>query len=344
VLDQGGGRYTIRRYISEANTRPDAADLPVTLTFTDLAGNVLKDSSLKFCLSNRPPKLLSARIVNQAGPVARNGSRVSLETIWDSSDTLLTLTGDFSSLDSQWSPANVSVSRFAGNRYELHYTVSDENTIEDGTGYLVTFQARDRGCGVSETGTIALELDNDAGDRPVLDALPVSTRLPSIAIRGSAPGSRTVVVKLNSTAIDTAQTGDNGRFEVTAFLVSGENSLTAEGFDAAGNKTTVSLPVTTFYLTDAFVTIPRRFLPGSMIELGLARRGTSARIEIWNLSGDLLAVLEDQSPRDLYRIAWDGRNSSGATIAAGPVLASIEILYPDGKRETMREAFVLVKR
>ncbi len=344
IRDLGGGHYSIRRFISDANTLPDGTNLPVTLTFTDLGKNVLKDSSLLFCLSNRPPRLLSARIRNDAGPVVRNGSRITLETTWDSSDTLLTLSGDFSGIDSRWSAANVSVSRFAGNRYEMHYTISPDNENDDGTGYIVTFQARDRGCGVSETAALTLELDNSAGSRPVLDPLPLSTRSSLLPVRGLAPGNLKIVLKLNAAVVDTVSPDDDGRFEGTVPLSPGVNTITAEGLDGAGNKTAASLPVSTVYLTEAFVTVPRRFLPGSSIELGLARTGESARIELWNLSGDLLSVLEDAAPRDLYRFDWDGRNSSGETVSAGPVIATIEIRYAGGERETMREAFVLVKR
>ena len=67
-------------------------------------------------------------------------------------------------------------------------------------------------------------------------------------------------------------------------------------------------------------------------------------MELWNLAGDQIAVLEDRTSRDYYQLAWDGRNSSGESVAAGPVLSTIEIVYADGSRETMREAFVLVKR
>ena len=255
VLDHGDGRYTIRRFLSEASTVPDGRDLPVTLTYTDLAGNVLKDSSLKVCLSNRPPRLVSSRVLNEAGPVVRKDSIVNIETIWESSDTLLTLTADFSGIDSEWSVGNLLISRFAGNRYNIRYTISSDNTIVDGPGYLVTFQATDHGCGISDLETITLELDNDAGDRPILDALPISTRSSTVAVEGSATGSYRVEILRNNVVVDTVLTSEAGRFAGVATLTSGVNTITVKGIDPAGNATPASLPGSILYLTEAF----RRF-------------------------------------------------------------------------------------
>jgi hypothetical protein len=295
-------------------------------------------------LSNHPPTLISAQAVNPNGPVYKNGDRVEIETVWNSPDTLLKVSADFASIDSRFDTSGVTLSRFTGNRYRLGYTINDGNENQDAEDYIVTLMAKDNGCGASSLEPFIVALDNTAGSRPLLDPLPSTTRQPSISVSGSAPASARVEIRRDGILAETADVATDGRFGRSVPLDPGDNTLTAEGFDLAGNKTPPSISATVFRVTGAAITVPARFLPGSTIQIELGRTGRNARVELWNLSGDLIAVIENDSPQDLYRMVWDGRSGSGQAVNSGPIVSKIDITYADGSHETMRRAFVLVAR
>jgi hypothetical protein len=338
--DRGDGQYEIRHTISMTNMRPDAADSLVRIGFRDLAGNRLEFNALRPCLSNRPPTLVSIRTLNNPDGAYRAGDRIEVETVWDSDDTLLTMTPDFRGVDSNYDSVRVATARSPGNRYVSSYTLSDANTLTDGT-YYVSVTARDRGCGVSPPALVPIVFDNEAGARPVLDALPNAVRTDRVTVGGTAPGSIRVDIRRNNTLVDTARVGEDGRFAKAVPLLAGNNSLIVEGFDSAGNKTTPSLAVTIFYVVEATLTIPAPFRPGSAFQVATARPASRVRIELWTLGGDLAAVLEDDTPRDLYTVAWNGADASGTRLNSGPLVALIRVEYTDGTDDVQKRAFVL---
>jgi hypothetical protein len=340
TLDFGGGLYEIRHTISPGNSRPDAADNLLRISFLDLAGNRLEHNALRSCLSNGPPALLSIRTLNNPDGAYRIGDRIEVETTWDSADTLLTMRPDFKGLDSHFDSTRVATARSPGNRYVSSYTLSEANTLTDGV-YYVSVVAHDRGCGRSAPALVAIELDNMAGTRPVIDPVPNAVRADRVTISGTSPGSIRVDIRRNNTLVDTARIGDGDRFTKSIPLVAGSNSVTVEGFDPAGNKTTPSLPSTVFYVAGASLTIPAPFRPGSTFQVATARPAARLRIELWTLGGDLAAVLEDDAPRDLYTIAWNGTDETGTRVNSGPLVALIRIDYADGTDEVQKRALVL---
>lgn len=341
VVDQGGGLYLVRHQISTANVRPDAASLTIPLTITDLGGNVTKDSNtLRVCLSNHPPRLVSIGAIDHDGTRYRNGDLVEIETAWDCPDTILTVEADFRSLDSRYNVANVTVTRETGNRYRLSYPISNDNQLGDGD-YLVTVTARDRGCGASPVATFNVQLDNSAGETPVLDALPITTRSPNVTVSGAAAGSVRVDIKRSGAIIDTAHVTSSGRFRKVITLNPGSNALTVDGWDLAGNKSAVSLASTVYYVTGAAITLPAPFKAGNEFVIATSRTAERVRIRLWTLGGDLVAELEDEAARDLYRLAWNGQDDGGRRVNAGPLLSTIEIHYPDGRVDQERRALLL---
>lgn len=340
VLDQGDGRYEIRHTVSAVNTRPDAGDSLVPILFQDLAGNRLQHNALRLCLSNRPPTLVSIRTLNNPDGSYRNGDRIEVETIWDASDTLLLVGADFRSIDSIFDSVRVDTTRAPGNRYVSSYTLSETNALTDGTYYL-SVVARDRGCGVSAPALVAIILDNEAGARPTVDALPAAVRADRITVSGLAPGSVRVDIRRNNTVVDTARVGAGDRFTKSIALVPGNNAIIVDGFDPAGNKTTSSVSVTVFYVAQASLSIPAPFRPGSTLQVATARPAVRVSVELWTLGGDLAAIIEDTASRDLYTLTWNGTDAGGTRINSGPLVALIRIDYADGTNEVQKQALLL---
>lgn len=345
VTDRGDGSYLIRHYISEDNQKPDGRALVVPITFRDLAGNQITDRSLKVCLLNHPPEPVSAAFKGGVN-IFKNGGRIELETWWRSPNTPLTVSADFHGIDGNYDSTKVTVSNLADggeglSGFGITYTISADNYLESRADYLLTLRARDAACGEAAI-SLVMELDNKRPAAPVLDPVATTTRNASIAVTGKAVEAHGVIFKRSTTVLDTVPIGADGRFEAALALNAGENSLTAEALDAAGNKSTAT-SFSVYRLTEAFVTIPARFTPGSTFKLGLSRPGRSVRVELWSLSGDLIRVLEDDAARDIYTLTWDGRNGSGEIVNSGPVLSLTEIAYADGTSETVKRAILLVK-
>jgi hypothetical protein len=340
ILDLGDGHYEIRHTISEANTKVDGSGLLIQIRLVDLAANFSNYNVLRLCLSNEPPRLVSARTIDAPEGAYKNAALIQIETTWESSDTVLAIQADFRGLDTGYDSTMYVTSRLAGNRYHSTYRLSESNLKPDGT-YLVPIVARDRGCGVSDVVNVSIALDTEAGTQPVLDAPPSGVRSPDYTVRGTATGSDRVLLIQNDALVDTFLTDSTGRFEAAVTLQPGTNRFTAEGLDPAGNKTTRSSPITVVYVTESFVTIPLPFRPGNAFQVGAAQPSRGVRIELWTLAGDLSRVLTDESARDVYTVTWDGRDEAGDRLNSGPLIAVIRTDFTDGSSITERRALVL---
>ncbi|MDZ4806274.1 MAG: hypothetical protein SGI90_15550 [Candidatus Eisenbacteria bacterium] len=340
IIDRGDGTYEIRHTISAENTLADAANLVVPIVVDDRAGNRTRYNALRFCLSNHPPRLVSIVTPDNPDGSYRNGDLIVVESTWESPDTLLSVTIDFSPLDSGYDTTMLTSARLAGNVYRWTYLMSETNTFPDGD-YLIPIVARDRGCGMSGLTTVRLRIDTEAGIKPVLDAPPGAVRTPSLAISGMAPGSAEVDIRRNQTTVITVPVMADGRFEATITLLPGTNSLVAVGRDNAGNQSEASAAASVIYLTAMFVEISKPFRPGGRIQVGTERSASNLRIELWTLGGDLARVLADGSPRDVYALTWDGTDGAGNRLNSGPLIAVITLEFPDGRIHTEKLAMIL---
>lgn len=341
VFDHGDGRYTIHHRISPVNERNDGQARRVRLTFRDLAGNSLVDTSRLFCLSNAPPRLLSARYLPGEVPIYRNGGIVRIETAWASNAGPLTIAADFRSVDSRYDSTRVAVTERDDNVFELSYEIDPDNERPDRPDYRVRLLAHDIGCGTTMDTSLTIALDNARGDTPTLIEPVTATRLAVLSVPGRASGNASVIVRRGTVPLDTAAVAEDGRFTAVLSLVAGENALTAEAFDLAGNKS-AALTFSIFRVTEAFLTLPARYEPADLIRVAPTRRADRLRMEFWTLGGDLVQVLEDSQGGELFDLSWDGRNRDGIRVNSGPLLALVHIDYPGGDSETLKRAFILV--
>jgi hypothetical protein len=143
--------------ITAGNTRPDAAQLPVEVLAHDAAGNV-SSASFVVCLSNHPPVVSRAATLQNEFTYFQNGDEIQA-LVGFSSVSPITVTGDFSNIDSQFDADSVRVTPAGGNLYLLRYRIRDFNTQPDGT-YRVRLFAYDPGCGVAADSSVTISLDN----------------------------------------------------------------------------------------------------------------------------------------------------------------------------------------
>ena len=340
ILDRGDGTYEIRHTISAVNTMVDAANLVVPIIVDDQAGNRTRYNALRFCLSNHPPRLVSVATPGNADGSYRNGEVITVESTWDSPDTLLSLSIDFSALDSDYDSTMLTTARLAGNVYRWTYRMSDTNTFPDGD-YQVPFEAKDRGCGSSGLQSVRIRIDTEPGTKPVLDPVPGTVRSPALTVSGLAAASVQVDIRRNQAVVATVPVGEDGRFSADITLQVGANSLVVVGRDNAGNPSEPSTAVSVTYLTGMFITIPTPFRPGGTIQVGTEKTASRLRIEFWTLGGDLASVLTDDASRDLYTVTWDGTDGDGNRLNSGPLIALVLLDFPDGTSSTDKKAMIL---
>ncbi|NNF08467.1 MAG: hypothetical protein HKN21_17025 [Candidatus Eisenbacteria bacterium] len=145
-------------------------------------------------------------------------------------------------------------------------------------------------------------------------------------------------VRFFGTAVDTFDVvGD--RFSDLVTLNEGENRIQVVAIDAAGNRTTPSVPVEVFFVQSAFTDIPKRFGPGSEFFIGLLEPANRLLIHIFNLEGMLLQRIEGGAG-DLVNIPWDGRDDRGQLLSSGPYIAVVEAFLNSGEVVRTRSAFV----
>jgi len=143
--------------ISSGNTRADAAQLPVEIQVHDAAGNI-SSTSFSVCLSNHPPAVSQPATLQNEFTYFQNGDEIHA-LVGFSSIVPITVTGDFSNIDSQFNADSVHVTPEGGNLYRVRYRLRDTNTRPDGT-YRVRLFGYDPGCGVAADSTVTIALDN----------------------------------------------------------------------------------------------------------------------------------------------------------------------------------------
>lgn len=347
IIDAGDGSYSIRHTLSEGNTRPDGRDLSVPLTFKDRAGNSLRDASLFFCMVNNPPRITSVKFVGVGEtPHFKNGDTLNIETRWEPRGVPLTLTAQAWGISDPFNPLAVTITPPApeDNLYLIRYVIPGNNTKQDGD-YCLRIQAATPGCAVAVDQTkICATLDNARISGLTLDPFAPTTRDTALVVTGAAPGAETVRFKRGDTVVTTAAAdAATGRFSTPVALITGLNTILVESFDAFGSRGPVqTIEVTR--VTRGFLELASRVKPGAVIRVATSQTATSIRVEMWDLAGNLVALLEDGRRRDFYEFTWDGQTTSGQVLRTGPLICRVDASLVDGSHELTNRAFVFTAR
>ena len=355
IADSGNGSYGISYPVSVTNTRPDGNHKDVTFTATDAAGNTSPtpvSGIVLFCLSNNPPRMVSAQILDHSGAF-RNGDQIALRTRWVDGYLPLTLTADFSTVaGNKYDPTKVTVIDQTGANpdtatFDVAYRIPSTLEAVDGGAplpiKLTAVENPERGCGSATVEALRITLDNVEPDKPTLTVPTAVTRTSSITLSGVAVGADQVEIKAADTVVDTFEvTSISGGFSGEVSLVPGSNRFTAVGIDAAGNTSLASKSVEVFYVQGDFLQVPGRFEPGSEFFLGLTEAALQITVHVYNLEGVEIVRLEGPAG-DLVHIPWDGKDSTGSLASSGPYVAAVEVRGAEGGTQWIRKAFIFTR-
>jgi hypothetical protein len=124
--------------VSEENTQSDGMKT-VVITAEDTAGNKAELDAFRVKLRNKLPTIVS--VSPPDGGVFANGASVAIEVKCDAPD--LSVSADFSELDSGYTLGKEKVTNRGDNTYLVEYEISRENTLPDRQNIPVTIWISD---------------------------------------------------------------------------------------------------------------------------------------------------------------------------------------------------------
>jgi len=107
-------------------------------------------------------------------------------------------------------------------------------TLDDGT-HTIKIIAYDHAGNVNDTQTIQINVDNTKPSPPTISDLPSKTEKKEITLTGIAEPGSEIEVFLNGVSVGNTTADDDGKWSLDVTLEEGENKITVESRDAAGN-------------------------------------------------------------------------------------------------------------
>ena len=145
----------------------------------------------------------------------------------------------------------------------------------------------------------------------------------------------------NGVPIDSLSTVPLGStFSRNVPLISGVNLFTAVLRDGAFNTSPPSNTVIVRFDEGAGLYTPSPFVPGASFHVNAPRGANSAALRVFDLTGDLVALFEDDRALQQYSFVWNGLNGTGAAVKKGPLVAVAAIEYEDGSRDVYRRVIL----
>jgi len=152
--------------------------------------------------------------------------------------------------------------------------------------------------------------------------------------------SAQVRIYQNGALVDSVSTFLSDDFEVGVPLVPGRNDLVAVLRDGAFNASPPSNTVTVEFDTGAGFFAPAPFGPGDAFDVNANGTASRCTLRLFDLTGDLVVVLEDEDAQQFYSFSWNGLNGSGVEVKKGPLVGVAAIDYPDGSHDVFRDVFL----
>jgi hypothetical protein len=320
----------------ETTTLPDG-EFHMTLTVTDVAGYTAA-STYYFDVDTRAPDVKATSLATSA----------SVSTVPDS---LHGYAFDKRGVDSL-------VVRYADNRpYQpvatawvandtLHFAVPLADSFSTEGAYQLDFRAVDH-FGRATNYPFNFRYDATAPPAPTLDPF-LGTNgkwntsvypLTGVADDGGEIGA-SVRVYRNGAVIDSVSTFSSDNFEVDVPLLPGRNDVYAVLRDAAFNVSPPSNTLTIDFETGAGFFAPAPFGPGDVFDVNANGTASGCILRLFDLTGDLVVVLEDDDAQQFYSFGWNGLNGSGVEVKKGPLVAVAAVDYADGSHDVFREIFL----
>lgn len=328
------GSYTLAWDASEDAPTLADGEYSVTLTVVDAAGYSVPDTR-HFDIDSEVPALAVTSLAANA----------SLQTL---PDTLYGYTTDERGVDSlqvRYRAADpfVDVASIVLRDDTTFFAIPLASLYPTDGVHTVDLRSGDSAGRLANL-AFTVTLDRAALSPPVLEAFNGVSRINTYVLRGTADNDGDVGawvrIRRNGVQVDSVSTLLGASFTRTMTLTPGRNEFTAVLRDAAFNASAPSNTVVVNFNTAAGLYVPVPFPAGGSFAVNTARNADRVSLRVFDLIGNVVIEFERDDDATSYAFAWDGRNGSGITVRRGPLVVIAEVIYPDGEREILREAFL----
>ena len=180
--------------------------------------------------------------------------------------------------------------------------------------------------------------------QPTLDPAPSTWNTSRYPLTGHASdggdNGSFVRVYRNGALVDSVSTVVADDFALDLELLPGRNEIYATLRDGAMNVSPRSNVLTINFDTGAGLFARAPFRPGDAFDVNASRTASRCTLRVFDMTGQIVKILEDSSARQYYAFPWDGVNGSGIDVKKGPLIAVAAIEYSDGSRDIFREVFL----
>jgi hypothetical protein len=188
----------------------------------------------------------------------------------------------------------------------------------------------------------------------VLDTTPplpptLTSPLPATTIYGTVTAhvhtvqGDSLFTRSNGVLVSRISTPSTATTNVVVPLLLGDNDLTFQSKDFAGNESLVSGPFRVVYEAPLGFHAPERFGHGDAFVVNVTKPAREVVIDLFTLRGRPMRRLFLTQTRTRYELPWDLNDESGSSVGDGPYLARLQVTYVDGSVEERKAAIVVIK-
>ncbi len=328
------GNYVLTWNATAETTPPADGEFAVKLTLADVAG-LVDTTRYHFDVDTRPPSVTITSLAEN----------VSVAVVPDS---LHGFAFDRNGVDS------LAV-RYATNRPyqlvtgatviddELRFAIPLADSFTTQGLHSVEFRATDS-FGRPATYVFNFTFDLTSPPPPTLDPAPSTWNTSRYPLSGHASdggdNGSFVRVYRNGALVDSVSTVIADDFALDLELLPGRNEIYATLRDGAMNVSPRSNTLTINFDTGAGLFTRAPFRPGDAFDVNATRTASRCTLRVFDMTGQIVKILEDNSARQYYAFPWDGVNGSGIDVKKGPLIAVAAVEYGDGSRDIFREVFL----
>jgi len=215
------------------------------------------------------------------------------------------------------------------------------DSILEETVYVLRFRTSDL-AGRTDSLLHRVEWDTTSIDSLVLDPPAGPVRSPNYLLTGSFNERPDLIwIYQNGLLVDSLLFNIIMEdISVEVLLDPGQNQFYVTARDDADNISSASNTITVVYNTQAGLFLPQPFRPRDEFQINTAQAMTRARLKIYDLSGDLVRVLDHTASGTSLTIRWNGLNGENESIHRGPLVVVAFLYFVDGSTETIKEIFL----
>ncbi len=192
--------------------------------------------------------------------------------------------------------------------------------------------------------TAAVILDNTPPVAPTLASpAPARTIRSNVILQVKTVSADSLFTRRDGTLVSRLAVAPISTINVSVSLAVGDNTITFEASDLAGNRSPVSDPVVVRYETPVGFHAPERFGPNDSFAVNLSSPARSVVVDLFTLRGQPVRRLVSTQLQVHYELAWNLEDDAGQGVGDGPYVARLHVTFADGRVEESKAAIVVVK-